>query len=219
MHSSALNLTFIHIPKTGGSSIITQFCEPKRYMRWSTGHWTMQEILEGRATEDWGGYTNIGRNITKGVANSYRFSVVRNPYDRIRSFYSFVMKKETEMWGLGKKFSFHDFIFNCPKDLMMARAWWPQVKYITNYDKVQVMNHQELIGVPWKNIGLVDEYIKFERLQTDLPKFYQKIGFNYGNKLFHKLKSDSQKIMFTPEIKQRIYEMYEKDFQVFGYQK
>ena len=224
MHSPTFNLTFIHIPKTGGSSITTQFSEPKRYMRYNIGHLTMQEILKGKTVEDWGSVKDVHSNITNRVVNSYRFSIVRNPYDRIRSFYSFVMKQEREQWGLKKDFSFHDFI-NCRNDtsisweLRLARAWWPQAKYITDFDKVQFMNNQELMDIPWKNIGLVDKYIKFENLGTELPEFYKKIGFDYGDKLFHKLKSDSKQIKFTPAIKQRIYKMYEVDFKLFGYPK
>ena len=193
-------------------------------MRYNIGHLTMQEILKGKTVEDWGSVKDVHSNITSRVVNSYRFSIVRNPYDRIRSFYSFVMKQEREQWGLKKDFSFHDFI-NCRNDtsisweLRLARAWWPQAKYITDFDKVQFMNNQELMDIPWKNIGLVDKYIKFENLGTELPEFYKKIGFDYGDKLFHKLKSDSKQIKFTPAIKQRIYEMYEVDFKLFGYPK
>ena len=205
MYSRKLKLSFIHIPKTAGSSLGDYF-RSKNLCTVNIGHTAISEIKNMVAKEDFND-TPIdlrsvwGKSVCNEIMDSYKFTIVRNPYDRIRSYYSYVMKHEAKKLGLPSDLSFRDFVLQKPGPprFSLARAWWPQVNYITIDGSIAI-----------------DEIIKFENINPKLFDLLKKQGLDPAG-FPHALNTRSSRVSFSEDIKEKIFESYKKDFEIFGY--
>jgi hypothetical protein len=197
-------VTFIHIPKTGGTSIHKWFrtmCEyePNGYTFNSFGthnsHFGMVEVLN--RTDDVG----------------YSFAVVRNPYDYIVSLYRFfisvfpkwqVLRPELD-WGFDTSWIKQDLTFTefvekleewptpLPKGYTFAS---PQTEYL--YPKVDKILRYE---------NLVDDFAIIQ----NCVQFYLPLG--------HHNKSDRghYKDYYNDHLKSLVTHYFELDIDRFGY--
>ena len=166
-------VVFVHIPKTGGESIT--------WMIWNKiiplkdgKHFTIEQYRE---KYDIQGY--------------YCFSFVRNPYDKARSFYRYLMQHYSPH---RINCSFREWVFDMygePKELFM-----PQVEFVD--DTVEIF--------------------KFEDFKSSVQFLKQKIPFKrdyvHSNKSTKRIEAE-----LTKEIKDKIYSLYKEDFKRFGYDK
>jgi len=190
---------FIHIPKAGGISVIKSLYGNKAG---GIGHRTykhFQWIYGERAFNEY-----------------YKFTFVRNPYDRLLSAYSFL--KKGGMNHIDRRFNeeilsqyktFEEFVMKGltekhVSDLEVWTHFYPQTRFI--YDE---------------NDNLAVDFVgRFESFNEDYEKIRQKIGS--GEKLKHLNKTKDKKAKdykeaYTAEMREKTAEIYRKDLELLGY--
>lgn len=192
---SKSNCIFIHIPKAGGTSI------SHAIMGKGAGHFTATEVLN-----------RIGKD---KFDDFFSFAVTRNPYRRILSSYNFIKNGggtdgsvRREEYFKRKEFdSFESFILDwLPyQDLENKNLLFkPQYKFICDSNDNILVNY----------VG------KLEKLDTVSNTLENRLNkkINIVKKNITDRPISIQKIL-TGEIKNRIFELYQKDFEILGYKK
>jgi len=197
------NILFVHIPKTGGQSIAKFFYEELGYT-WNPKnknkeeflfltnydrHLPGPEVLVHMTARE---YVDLGYVSEYNYNLFFKFSVVRNPYDKFLSAFKFNKVYE--------KYSIDEFVDNFPDDTLtdLYRHFAPQSFYIFDHD----------------NNYLVDKILYFENLNEDFEK-YIKTPFNLKNNLSKVNKTKykkKNKISLTKKAIEFINNYYEKDF-------
>lgn len=141
-------------------------------------------------------------NLKKEHYNSYfKFTFVRNPWDRAFSWYKNVMRDEVHSKDLGlvNNISFEDFL----KGNIGVRALRPQTYWIKDYNG---------------NINM-DFIGKFENLQNDFNVVAETLNLNQFQ-LPHELKSDnkSYKEFYSDKTKDIVWDFYKKEIKLFDYE-
>jgi hypothetical protein len=186
---------FVHIPKTAGISITKSL-----FGNLGAGHMTIKK------------YQIIFNNIE---FNSYfKFTFVRNPWDRLVSAYNFLKKggfdNYDKFWAqknLSNYMDFDSFVKNGlrRKSVQSWKHFVPQYKFICSED-----------GMP-----MVDFIGYFENLDNDFSYVQKKLGISSNSKLLHLNKSmkrnDEYKEYYTEETKKIVEYVYHKDIQLLGY--
>jgi len=222
-----LNSVFIHIPKTGGTSIEETLIKDAEFRDWKI-----------KDDKNWYGNVESPSNLystkycyeldhstlrymksnCKHYNNSYfKFAFVRNPYARLVSEYNhckygysrFIRKKEFDsfeefVYILKERFQF--VLENEQKNHWLISHYLPQYKFTHNYqDKLLVdfIGKLENIEEDWnyinEKLNIKKELLKSEKYSS---------GFNYDYESY-----------YTPKLKEIVYELYEKDFIYFDYEK
>jgi len=191
---------FIHIQKTGGDSVENIFRKKNR--RLITRISLPSEILRTKHCY----ISDMYNVVDKKILNSYtKFCVVRNPFDRMVSWYS-MFKHKTGVFNdvmsavNNNTNTFRDFILLPNKDLF-HRFYVNQIDYISINNKI-----------------FVDEILMFENLNEDFNIFKQKINFKAT--LPHKNKSIREKDYrkyYDDELIEIVYKRFKKDFDYFNY--
>lgn len=149
--------------------------------------------------------------------NMFKFCVVRNPYSRLVSEYFWKIKDDDIRFDIDcKRLSFTQFIkvlnLKFPKLLKQPHAevshYLPQYMFICDKD----------------NNLLVDYVAKLENgLEFALKNVFQKIGLK-TTKPIKLVKSNTTKTRrkhyseyYTPETQNIVYNLYKRDFEIFGY--
>lgn len=197
-------LKFIHVTKTAGTSIEDEALE--------------HNILWGRFhKKEYGWWHKPFKYLPKKLKKKYDwFMVVRNPYERVVSeFYWWARQHDTKnvnnkkIWNkinrllLEKKYN-HDLLKNTMKDHgYLVDHWNPQHLY---YEK---HNDYKITVLKFENLNQ-----EFENLMIkyNLPVRLNKNSMKSPNKIFGVKDLDRE----TIDIINRIYE---KDFELFGYEK
>lgn len=141
-------------------------------------------------------------NLKKEHYNSYfKFTFVRNPWDRAFSWYKNVMRDEVHSKDLGlvNNISFEDFL----KGNIGVRALRPQTYWIKDYNG---------------NINM-DFIGKFENLQNDFNVVAETLNLTQFQ-LPHELKSDnkSYKEFYSDKTKDIVWDFYKKEIKLFDYE-
>lgn len=185
---------FVHIPKCAGvsfSNALFGYIGP--------GHLTLRnyEVL-----------------LTKKEYDScFKFSIVRNPWDRLHSAYSFLMHggiaendHQFREDVLSKYTSFEQFVISGLSDSEVLKYYHflPQEHYLRNY--------RGRIGVDY--VG------RFERLSDDFNVIANKLGLKcdleHTNKTKHQLMT-SYRDAYTVKMKERVRQVYGHDINLLGY--
>lgn len=159
----------------------------------------------------------LSQNDPELVESYYSFAVVRNPYDRFVSAWEYLRNYEENRWTLTfeetiKTFHKRGRFFYTSEDLV----WWPQARFISI-----------------KKIVLVDKVIKYENLASEWPGVVEDImkrvpdGFSRPKDYLDQVDPDGVTgrnkrpwhEYYTPELKAMVYELYRRDFEMFGYPK
>ena len=190
---------FIHIPKTAGTSI-EQFIRNKgknyleligvQYNR-SLHHLTAHEIKKMYPYQ-----FNI----------YYKFAIIRNPYDRLLSEYYW-----TPVKGLGYKSgkTKADFLYNVIN--IVSKSKYSDNIYFDHFIP------QHMFVYEGKNL-LVDQLFKFESLDLASTVIQKNLDIHEPFPVLNKTDS-SNRIYWTQRQKEKIYELYKKDFIMFNYEK
>jgi hypothetical protein len=129
--------------------------------------------------------------------------VVRNPYDRMKSYYKFlkyIISPAEARISTHQYSNFNDFILHTPPIVKLQRALWTQTEYLSYNNKIYM-----------------DKIIKYENLNESLDKLFKGLGHDFSLKHhLHKTK-DKEKIDMTPEVRDFLYERYKDDFINFSY--
>lgn len=189
---------FVQIPKNASSAI----------------HRIMENQTDNR--HDHETYLNIlSQNDPELIESYYSFAICRNPYDRLVSAYEFLRQGtwehvDMEFEQLIKHFYNQGLHFYTNYDVF----FWPQHRFVTI-----------------KKIVLVDKIMKYENLAQDWLEVHEEITSRVPPRfstLPTSLKIENQshnkvgknwEDYYTPELKQMVYELYQRDFEIFGYEK
>ncbi|EDN69667.1 conserved hypothetical protein [Beggiatoa sp. PS] len=211
--SHKYKVIFVHIQRTGGNSIHKVFQEFDRDLlvrikldprKKRTRHCFTSDI---KAVID----DHIFRNYTK-------FCVVRNPFDRMVSWYS-IFK-----YGLG-----HDRV------IMPSKTLWDEVmievnKNANSFEEFIMLprNHEsglferfytnQLDYISDNQSILVDRILRFENLTNDFAQFAHEIGFEGKLPCVNKSKHKKDyRTYYTTKTKEIVFQRFKPDFEYFGY--
>ncbi|OMP31157.1 sulfotransferase family 2 domain-containing protein [Mangrovimonas sp. DI 80] len=203
--NSNANVVFIHIPKTGGTSII------KSLGLISTTHIEAKEVFKNKQD---------GRVFR----NKFSFAIVRDPIERFVSLYNYArmdvsyyhnnINPETSVHGahLDYKLLREANLNECVKFLLEGKLrhdngwnhWMPQYTWthdeygaICLVDKIYYLNNLELLKIDFKN--------KFNR-ELNIP-------------VLNDSKSDSLIMDLSEESLEGLYQFYKKDYELFNFKK
>lgn len=195
-----LKCIYIHIPKTAGTSI-EQFLKDN-----------------GKNSIDYLGVRNnrslhhllaieLRKELPFLFKKYYKFSLVRNPYDRLLSEYYW-----TPIPGVGyksgqSKADFITYVSNVVNkklyfDNIYNDHFIPQVDFLYS----------------GKNL-LVDQIFRYEDLDWVVQYLKKKLNINNDLPYLNKSKNSIKKIEWNEKQKERIYKIYFRDFINFNYQK
>tara|TARA_Y100001938_G_C8047104_1_gene409549 strand:+ start:318 stop:914 length:597 start_codon:yes stop_codon:yes gene_type:complete len=184
---------FVHIPKTGGSSIEKFF---NIHGVDNKGNNTVfnSDIMFGNGSQHFT-YKKILEKSNKNLSTYFSFSFVRNPWSREVSEFFWRKSWDTELTN----YTFKDYILFYNNKTSHGL---PQNTFVLDKDGKQ----------------LVDFIGKFENLQEDFDIICEKIGIPkkklpYSNKSKHKHYTE----YYDEKTKQIVAEKYAKDIEYFGY--
>ena len=210
------DLIFIHIPKTGGSSIRSSLgnnynllynCTQQNFIK--LGYSNLENFENYNFSihnfKDHLPYQIIKKN--KLEKAKYVFTFIRNPFSRIVSIY-FTWANSPVLiddgMNVSKNINFEEFV-----DIIIEKPYWfslPMIDYIGN-----------------KNIKDVDFFGRFENFENDIFKLKKKINIsikhhNFNNNINSKFKfADYSKFYSNNKIIDKVSSYYEKDLNTFKY--
>lgn len=189
-----MKIIFKHIPRTAGTSIKEILPE---------GSFILGHDYYGQ------GYKHLHHHV-QPYQKRFVLSFVRNPYDRAVSAFHYlntggnnpndVIEKENFIAKYNG--DFNEFVRNAFPMTLMQIHFMPQYSWIYRND-----------------VSLCNYVGKFENIRDDLQKLDKIINLKptfvpHQNKSEHKHYEE----YYTPETKKIIYNYYEKDFKLFGYE-
>lgn len=181
---------FIHIPKTGGSSIMTCLYENRK------DNWIRDKT---RINHDFFSYLKSKNNISNV---DKLFTVVRNPYTRTISYYFHFLRVHHRR----KNFRYYRYTFTDFLNLINSKNYNLKNTPMIFYDQTEYLldNKKKLFD------GKIFNYEKFEEIETYLNKKIPKI--NVGNYT----KDDFLKIYNNKNI-ESVKKIYARDFEMLNY--
>lgn len=174
---------FIHIPKTAGTSIYKWLNSGKVMMNYH--HTALQ-------------YKDILKDSYKDF---YKFAFVRNPWDRMVSFYRYYMLyDQNKLRKKPKKESFEAWLGRLHEYKHVPLT---QLSYITDKSGNQMI---DFIG-------------RFENLKEDLRKISNTIEVKLPDKFYHEIPTHHSHYieMYNSETKKIVDELYKDDIDYFQY--
>jgi chondroitin 4-sulfotransferase 11 len=198
------NCLFLHIPKTGGTKICNDII--KAYKEEEEEE--EEEFIKIYHPKDSFEFSHATVDMIKSLMpkeydEAFKFTIVRNPYDKILS--EFFYRKE---YGYHKGFNkskdkFNQFIHYLYK----------------NFDTIMQMPHIEKSHFIEQH-KFVDENVvifKFEKFNQIINFLNNKFNFKISNEKINHTDHEHFSIYYDPDSRNKIYELYKKDFLKFNY--
>jgi hypothetical protein len=188
---------FIHIPKTGGTSIEKSL----NCLNHSSGY----GVENGKAMQHYT-WKDYKKNYINRYNEYYKFSIIRNPYDKVLSDYYWLKNKITVDNFQNKTFDeYLDYCEHICKNKLYSIThhhdhFIPQYKFIFDDDKKLK----------------VHEIFKFENFENVKKFMKSKYNCDINHENQNKV---SNRIILSQKQKDRIYEIYMKDFKLLKYDK
>ena len=218
MISTELKCIYIHIPKTGGTSIesklgfhngeeIARHQDHRRYRNlessvWppSRGAWSPMSFLRFGFQRIRGVQEGFDFPSAADLDSFYKFAIVRNPWDRVYSWYRNVMRDENHQAELGvnSQCGFGDFITNH----LDTWAMNSQLDWLIDSDGEMAMDY----------VG------KFETLQESFDEIGKALGFDDTQLpvLLHSGKTDYRGA-YEAKLVDKIADRYAREIEYFEY--
>jgi hypothetical protein len=226
-----MNTIFIHIPKTGGTTISESLIYFHRFFGWSFGSEFNRDKDKVLLKSYNYGPTQIGHIYYKSLINgnylekkyfknSFKFCFVRNPYDRIVSLYKY--HKINERLNLDFD-NFIKILYTEFQNGSVPPVGLYNIKTFNHDSKLydrKIFGSQYNLMIKWipKDIGFIG---RFENLNEDVHKLIKILGYNGKNFIIPKLnftKEDNYLSYFTNrQTIDYVSEIYKKDIRRFGY--
>ncbi len=193
VYNEKFNCFFIHIPRTGGTSISrSSLFKDSRYL----GHRTIEELN-----------TMMGDRFS----GAYKFTIVRNPWDRVVSTYHFLRDvTEDDHWfpsnrdyhELCRQVSFEDFCHLLPEIYMDEIHLIPQIMWIYH-----------------NGISYCDYIGKYCFLQNDFDHVCDKIGYPRETLLnLNKSTHEAYRTYYNSETRDIVGTLYWDSVKLFDYE-
>ncbi len=187
---------FIHIPKTAGISLSKTL-----FGNLGPGHISIKKYQIIYSKEEF--------------LNYFKFTFVRNPWERVFSAYSFLknggMNEIDEKWAAINLKAFDNFeefikIGLFKRNIRRHLHFKPQYKFLLT---------------PYNKKILVDFIGFFENIENDFKYIKNKLSMDADVYLKHENKSGNRKHnykdYYTNEMKDIVAHIYKKDIEIFGY--
>lgn len=194
IHSN--KLIFLHIPKTGGTSIENMLC-PKPLNPFVFNKYWMFGLVDNQYSQHFN-YTNIQKYCNTDISDYFIFAVVRNTWDRLVSAYKY----------LYENLDFEKFITN--KCIAL------QQKRLTQTDHFNT----QMAFIKNEAGKIVPDFIgRFENLQTDFD-YMCDINHLKKKKLYTINKSNNKKhysLYYTDKTRDLVNETYREEIEFFDF--
>jgi len=193
-----MRFVFVHIQKTGGDSVRSALGLP---VTGRTKHFSASEHLGRIGVEAWG--------------SSFSFSFVRNPWDRLVSWWAMMRRIRREnpegrglnpfaKYILDNSDTFEEFL-SCDEVMDLpdgARSLWRnQYDYLTGPDGSMIVS---FVG-------------RFERIESDFEKVARIIGRDAKVPHVNKSHHDHYSSYYTPTLARIVGERFVREVEAFGY--
>jgi hypothetical protein len=214
--SHGRKLVFVHIQKTGGDTVSRLMGEsiPDIFCFKAKHEFAVKAAAE---LERWNEY--------------FKFAFVRNPWDRLVSWYSMIKDAETIRWHqiltnqrirshfrqtrenklwryvLHNSSTFEEFIINCTDEIEVDEGVYYSFAY------------NQLDYIADSNDDLLVDFIgRFESFGSDLYKVYDRLGLELGS-IPHENRSvrGHYSTFYTPETETIVRKRFQRDIEYFGY--
>lgn len=195
-------ISFVHPMKTAMTSVETFFRKMMR--RYRPGeppimhfneHMTPDEILWrfDYPVDIWGKY--------------YCVLFVRNPYDRLVSFYHHMRQIGGYAEGICKRLTFREFALHVD----LAKIMCPMVDYLYCEGKsvINFLGRFELLN---QSVARLIDLIDFGGNEEEVRRAWP--AYTHAMKTEH----ESYQSYYDDRAKEYVYEQYRKDFEIFGYE-
>lgn len=192
-------VTFLHIPKTAGTTIETWLNDSGKYQQILFS----QKKLEGMlVTPQHLGYhtlTELTKTLNRPL--EYKFAVVRNPFERIVSEFFYRIKLGSIQLGVNSESLFSAWVVHNLKKYqetpeLLDNHLRPQTYYVN--DDVEVFKFEDGI-------------------QNVLDTVGERIGLHENTHVESKKVGDKKSVWWSSTAIEMVLKLYEKDFERFGY--
>lgn len=209
--SEKFKFYFIHIPRTGGTSVeiaLNDIHHTDTTTFQFVNHLTKEKHPQVLTTT-YLKYRHVNQNFVKSILNNlqydyknwYEFTFVRNPYDRVLSLYEFYATRIWQNQSPKKFLSLDDFLTQLENLQNLGNFYKPQTYWIDSPLTAKVHLH------------------RFENIQQEWQDICKTLSLDY-KPLPHKNKSENREsVHLTDKQKETIYEYYKVDFLNLGYDK
>ena len=225
-------IIFIHIPKNAGTSIEHALMSSKEsidmdtnkleYIKWKIEKYDPLKLHRHSKYPD---YINYEPEKWKTYT---KFAVIRNPYDRIVSWYNYLKKlceQYEELWLNAQLNAKHGQLHKIMNE-KPPRFNYTFKQFVYNHYKIAELV-SIAIGQPWNYRELFDpqfywvddsvEILKYENLKEDFNKLLPNIKLPLKNKSIRSKESFVE--YYTRETADKIYNEYTEDFKKYNYEK
>jgi sulfotransferase famil protein/sulfotransferase family protein len=196
--SESHKLIFVHIQKTGGVTVDRLLNE---------------RIPDLRGLVARHGFASQGMDQVDEWNEYFKFAFVRNPWDRLVSWYTMVTsfpRAGNELWHYvhANSSTFEEFIYNCTDEVEIKEG----VHYSFAYNQLDYVTDEQ------GNL-LVDFIGRLETFDKDVQEVFRRIGYELET-VPHKNRSGHQhySTFYTPETEMVVRERFERDIEYFGYE-
>ncbi|WP_171124205.1 MULTISPECIES: sulfotransferase family protein [unclassified Ruegeria] len=192
-----IKVIFVHIPKSGGSTVTTVLKRDRFFGRQVNPRDPRDKNID---------YISQYFDLLGADANDYfKFSFVRNPWDRFVSGYHYVCQRRPEITEVTEHGSFKEFaqaLSQGPEKFLQIRYFQPQYLYLTDASG----------NMPLDFVG------RFERFDDDLRKALKQIGMR---RLVIRHRKQSKRTdyrdYYDQETRDIVGRVYARDIDVFNY--
>lgn len=211
------NMIFIHIPKCGGTTVLLSYLDyitDNDYNNYyiKNGHCTYDSVCK---------YESIDF-----INNSYIWTLVRNPFALMYSFY--IYKKEQPSTSTqafkhqAKSMTFKEFVFWFLikfKDMPVLEK--ESLGIYNNHDNILRGQYSWIYDFSNNKIYDNIKIYKLENYDKQYTEISDIIGVNILNEkknIFSNIINNSYREFYDEETKNLIYNYYKKDFELFEYE-
>ena len=191
-----MNYIFIHIPKTGGTSVAQALGKDRGYF----GHTSIRQLIDGSCD-----YAQplvevaMKRDVSleKQVMDTFSFSVVRNPWDRLVSWFFCQLTTANREYCNHYGQNFKEWVMNGHMQIHEE-----QVQFFGSGRVSNVFSQSEWL-VDFSGKIVVDTIIRFEELETEWKSIMKKLNAEdlpHLNKSIHNLRNINYREHYDNEI-------------------
>lgn len=214
MISKKHNCIFIHIPKTGGTSIENMIWSPEEitkknlYGGWLKKPFRKKILKPARNKYQTGGLQHLlAKQIKKEIGNKFfdqalKFTMVRNPWDKVISQYKYMFKRDDLMQfiGMDKNTTVIQYLELISKKKHVQ--WEKQHKFFLG-------NNGEI---------LADHILRFENFNMEISRILKKLDIEFDTILhLRKGTRGHYSKFYNDETKEFVANMYSNDIELLGY--